>query len=144
MAPAIMLLVYQMPVGALNAARRILLADHVSLCFQRPFPSSRMGEFSVAVVCQKAGRIVGLALLREEGEMPTLECVSVLPGERGAGMGSELVKFAQQDLGHRALRLHVDRTDNPMYTRSCRWYERLGFCKVAEDEKECEMRWCME
>ena len=127
--------------------RRCVLSEHISKCFCRHFPVSRLREFEKAALYQEKGEVVALAMVREinlEGEtlkVPTVECFSVLPEKRRKGVGKELLNFITSDMGYPKLMLHIDRPDNSFYYLAQNLYISAGFVLVREDDLECEMVW---
>ena len=142
-----MILIYEVELRMLPLHRRCILSEHISKCFCRPFPVSRLGEFQKAALYQEKGEIVALAVVREidtEGETlktPTVECLGVLPEKRRKGVGTELLRFITSDMGYPKLMLHIDRPGNSFYHLAQNLYISAGFVLVREDDLECEMVW---
>jgi GNAT superfamily N-acetyltransferase len=94
---------------------------------------------SFALIAERAGRPVGYAMVHLRHGSPTwplserageLETLSVLPEERGAGVGSALLAAVRKELaqlGATELSLHVVPTSHD----ALRFYERHGFNTIA-------------
>ncbi|MGA9876424.1 MAG: GNAT family N-acetyltransferase [Solirubrobacteraceae bacterium] len=91
------------------------------------------------LIAERAGEPVGYAMVRVREGSPTwpiserageIETLSVLPGERGQGTGTELLEAVRAELGVRGateLALHVMATNSD----AIRFYERHGFSAYA-------------
>jgi ribosomal protein S18 acetylase RimI-like enzyme len=89
-------------------------------------------------VIERAGTPVGrLVVDRKEGVIHLLD-IALLPAERGAGLGSALLRELQEEAVVRgsAIVLHVART-NP----ALRLYSRLGFRVLREEAVHVAMEW---
>jgi ribosomal protein S18 acetylase RimI-like enzyme len=94
-----------------------------------------LGPDAFLLVAEREGEPVGYAMVQLREGSPTwplseqageVETLSVLPGERGQGTGSELLEAVREELGARGieeLSLHVMHTNND----AMRFYERHGF-----------------
>lgn len=142
-----MILIYEVEPRMLPSHRKFILSEHISKCFCRHFPISRLEEFEKAALYQEKGEVIALAMVREinvEGEtlkIPTVECFSVLPEKRRRGVGLELLRFITSDMGYPKLMLHIDRPGNSFYHLAQNLYISAGFVMVREDDIECEMVW---
>lgn len=90
-------------------------------------------------VIERDGVPVGrLVVDREEGGVIHLLDIALLPPERGAGLGSALLRGLQEEAAARgsAILLHVVRT-NP----ALRLYSRLGFRVLREEAVYVGMEW---
>lgn len=81
-----------------------------------------------------AGRLL---VDRSERELRVVD-LALLPQYRGRGIGTRLLQAlgAEAVEGGKSFRLHVLKTN-----RAVRLYERLGFCRRAEDACYFEMEW---
>jgi ribosomal protein S18 acetylase RimI-like enzyme len=78
------------------------------------------------LLIERAGEPIGRLYLAGQDDMLLLVDISLLPGERGAGLGGAIL--ADLLAGERRpVQLHVERTN-----RARRLYERLGFEVVEE------------
>jgi ribosomal protein S18 acetylase RimI-like enzyme len=96
-------------------------------------------DASFALIAERAGRLVGYTVVHLRDGSPTwplsdrageLETLSVLPQERGAGVGSALLTAVREELaqlGATELSLHVVPTSHD----ALRFYERHGFSTFA-------------
>jgi ribosomal protein S18 acetylase RimI-like enzyme len=90
------------------------------------------------LIVERAGAPVGRLYLSEaEGGLLLLD-ISLLPGERGAGLGGAMLRdvIADAAAAGRKLSLHVERS-NP----ARRLYERLGFVIADDDVVYLRMEW---
>ena len=88
-------------------------------------------DMPTLVVCDKARRVAGFAMLRLLGDDAELMTIAVAPKFRGKGVGEALLKACFADLmltPSRRMILEVA-ADNPA---AIRLYGKLGFSKLAE------------
>ncbi|MFK4146139.1 GNAT family N-acetyltransferase [Streptomyces sp. NPDC004065] len=85
------------------------------------------------VVAERDGRVVGTlqlsvipGLSRRGATRSVIEAVRVHPGERGGGLGTELIRWAVDTSRREGCRL-VQLTSDRTRTDAHRFYERLGF-----------------
>ena len=89
-------------------------------------------------VIEREGEAIGrLTVARGGGEIRVLD-IALLPAQRGAGVGSALLRELQREAMRdgRAISLQVERT-NP----ARRFYERLGFRALDDDGVYVSMAW---
>jgi len=89
-------------------------------------------------VIERRGAPVGrLVVNRSVGAIQVID-IALLPGQRGAGLGSTLLRELQDEaeLQGRSVRLRVARAN-----RALRLYARLGFRVLDEDEIYVGMEW---
>src|SRR5947209_4290613 len=81
----------------------------------------------------RAGRII---TSRTDEEIRLVD-ISLLPGYRGAGIGTSLLKdlFAEADRTERVVRLQVEKTN----AEARRLYERMGFQVTSENQTHFQM-----
>ena len=93
---------------------------------------------SAWLIVERDGAAVGRLYLGETDAGLLLLDISLLPEERGAGLGGAMIRdvIAYAGAAGRTLSLHVER-HNP----ARRLYERLGFVPVGEDPVYLEMAW---
>ncbi len=101
-----------------------------------------LAHFSAAdfLLLETAGESAGrLYLVRQAPEFLIVD-ISLLPQWRNHGIGSALIRHAQQLAQHAgaALNLHVDQRNYA----ARRLYQRLGFVVTSEDGAHLAMRWC--
>ena len=92
-------------------------------------------EFSVIV---RDGEAVGrLYVDRREREIRIMD-ISLLPADRGAGIGTRLLRELQEEARAKggALSIHVEK-----FNRAMRLYERLGFQPVEDQGVYLLMEW---
>lgn len=91
------------------------------------------------LVVERDGAPVGRLVVDEGGKATRLVDISLLPEERGHGLGTTLLRRLQGAATARnvPLALSVART-NP---RACKLYLACGFAVVAEDAMRTEMVW---
>jgi ribosomal protein S18 acetylase RimI-like enzyme len=75
------------------------------------------------LVAERAGRVVGMALVRPDGRATHLDRLYVLPEEQGAGVGSALLDEVRQRASIQPIRLTVLADNQP----ARRFYARHGF-----------------
>lgn len=101
---------------------------------QRDYNSWLAGDDAVILRAEREGRAVGYLTLRvsegphtwDIGKLGTIETLSVLPEERGAGVGSELIRAARREAaarGAEGMAVGVVHTN----LDALRFYEREGF-----------------
>jgi RimJ/RimL family protein N-acetyltransferase len=89
----------------------------------------------IALDDQPVGRIY---INRDEQEIRILD-VTILPEQRGAGVGTPLVKgiMAEAAETNRCVSIYVE-----SHSPALRLFERLGFSMVENDDVNALMRWC--
>jgi len=89
------------------------------------------------LLLQRGDEPIGRLYWRESGDTAALIDVSLLPAERGHGIGSALMRMlaARADLHGRAIVLHVE-PGNPAH----RLYRRAGFEVIADNGVYLKMR----
>jgi ribosomal protein S18 acetylase RimI-like enzyme len=89
-------------------------------------------------IIERAGRAIGRLMVDRSGGEIRLIDISLLPEERGKGVGTALVTalLGEAQIAGRAVRLHVT-PDNPAQDL----YVRLGFLVLDADPLYITMRW---
>lgn len=89
-------------------------------------------------IIQRDGQSIGqLIINRAEGEFRLVD-IALLPEQRGAGLGAELIKalLREAKAAGKPVRLTVLKGH-----RAARFYHRLGFKKTGESELHDELEW---
>ena len=103
--------------------------------YREQFPDARFD------VLEMDGRPVGrLYVHRREDEIRIID-IALLPGHRGAGLGTRLMKELLDEAGEagKPLRIHVEQ-----FNPALRLYQRLGFAKIEEQGMHWLMEWSAE
>jgi amino-acid N-acetyltransferase len=87
--------------------------------------------FQTGVVARESDAIVGAAAVERYGEAGLLRSVAVAPGERGTGLGRDLVEAAEQLARNEGIATMYLLTDTAID-----WFPRLGYVPVPRDEAE--------
>ncbi|WP_448320589.1 N-acetyltransferase family protein [Streptomyces sp. CO7] len=125
--PALVALYADDPLGALRETPDDL--DPYLVAFERlaADPNQHL------MVAERAGTVVGTlqltvipGLSRRGTTRSVIEGVRVHSGERGSGLGTQLVRWAIEESGRQGCRL-VQLTSDATRTDARRFYERLGF-----------------
>lgn len=120
-----------------RAADAEAVADLHARSFYRGWPREDIAAYladrdmPTLVVCDKARRVVGFAMLRLLGDDAELMTIAVAPKFRGKGVGEALMKACFADLmltPSRRMILEVA-ADNPA---AIKLYGKLGFAKLSE------------
>ena len=78
---------------------------------------------------------IGLISISLEEEEATIHSLSIIPEERGKGLGTQLIKEAEKlvedVIGLEFVSLSVE----PGMENLKEWYERLGYVYIGEDEE---------
>ena len=93
------------------------------------------GEFMVIL---RADCPIGRMVIDRNSEEIRLVDIALLQGERGRGVGTSLIRHLQREASSvgRPLRLQVLKRNSAM-----RWYQRLGFETVKEDDVYLSLEW---
>ncbi|TCK20160.1 GNAT family N-acetyltransferase [Pseudonocardia endophytica] len=104
-------------------------------------PAPMTADYAAAVdaatlwVAEDAGRIVGIAVLVDEGDHLLLENVAVDPASQGRGIGGVLLALADDEarrLGHDRITLYT----NVAMTENIAYYPRRGYVETHRAEQD--------
>ena len=100
--------------------------------YREQYPAA---EFSV--IERDGGAVGRLYVDRREREIRIMD-ISLLPAERGAGIGTRMLRELQEEARAKGgvLSIHVEK-----FNRALRLYERLGFQPVADQGVYLLMKW---
>lgn len=117
-------------VAAVENVVRQAYAVYVPAIGREPAPMTADYRRLVAAgetwVAEEHEKVVGVLVVRPQGEALLLENVAVPPAEQGRGLGRALVDFAEQharELGLGEVTLYT----NEAMTENLRFYPRLGY-----------------
>lgn len=85
--------------------------------------------FQTGVVARESDAIVGAAAVERYGEAGLLRSVVVAPGQRGTGLGRELVEAAEQLARSEGIATLYVLTETAID-----WFPRLGYVPVSREE----------
>ncbi len=100
--------------------------------YQEQFPDARFD------ILEMVGRPVGRLYVHHRKDEIRLIDIALLPGHRGAGLGTRLMKELLDEAGEagKPLRIHVEQ-----FNPALRLYQRLGFSKIEEQGVHWLMEW---
>ena len=124
--------------AAVEEVVRRAYAPYVSRIGRTPGPMS--DDYSALIRCGRVqvverDGIQAILVLIPENDTMLLDNVAVLPSAQGSGLGSALLKYAEQiakDQGHRFLRLYT----NEAMTENIGLYRQIGYVETHRTEEK--------
>ena len=111
---------------------------YVKMLGRPPAPMIADFEHHIAedwvILFERAGQIVGYAVVIVDERRALLDNIAVDPDEQGSGIGRALIEEIERQAasrGHRCLELYT----NLAMTANIAWYQKLGFVETRRAEE---------